>query len=461
MELEKSSHNKIIIGAAGVGGVILAVYLGTSVFFINRFNPGSTINCVSVSGKTVNEAHDEIADTAKNYELNIKGRNGFSDSIKAGDINLVYNDNSVIQNFKNSQSGFAWIASAFNKNDYTSSELVSFDDSKLNDKIDSFSCFSSDNIEEPKNPILQYEDGKYSILKETYGNKVNKEKLNEAIKDAIERGYTSIDIDESGCYENPRFTSESKEITDARDILDKYVSSKITYNMGDADEVLDGDKIREFLDVDGDYNVNINEGKVKEYVSSLADKYNTVGKTREFKTTWGNTVSISGGDYGRKIDISDEVQYIVDTIKEGKTESKEPKYSQMPYCNKADDIGNTYVEVSLSGQHLWFYKNGSLVVDGPIVSGNISNGHGTPGGVYKLDYKERNATLRGEGYATPVSFWMPFNGGIGIHDATWRGSFGGSIYVSGGSHGCVNAPYSLANTIFNNIDEGTPIVCYY
>ena len=56
---------------------------------------------------------------------------------------------------------------------------------------------------------------------------------------------------------------------------------------------------------------------------------------------------------------------------------------------------------------------------------------------------------------------MPFNGGIGIHDATWRSSFGGNIYVAGGSHGCVNAPYSLANTIFNNIDSGTPVVCYY
>ena len=461
MELERSNHKKILVISAGVGGAILAMYLGTTVFFINRFNPKSTINCISVSGKTVNEADAEVADRAKNYELNIIGRDGFSDSIKTSDINLIYNENNVIQEFKDSQNPLGWISSLFEGNDYKSLELISFDDEKLKNKIDSLSCFNSDKIEEPKNPILQYENGKYTILKESYGNKVDKEKLLKAITDAVKNGNTILDIDKAECYENPRFTSDSKEITDAKDTLDKYVSAKITYNIGDGVEVLDGDKIREFLDVDSDYNVDINEAAVKKYVNSLCEKYNTIGKARQFKTTGGNVVSISGGDYGRKIDTSEEVQYIIDTIKDGKTDTKEPKYSQIPFCNASDDIGNTYVEVSLSGQHLWFYKNGSLVVDGPIVSGNISNGHGTPGGVYKLDYKERNATLKGEGYSTPVSFWMPFNGGIGIHDATWRGSFGGSIYVTGGSHGCVNAPYSLANTIFNNIEQGTPVVCYY
>ena len=461
MELERTNSSKIIIVASGISGVVLAIYLGTSAFFINRFNPGSTINCVSVSGKTVNEAHDEIINKAKNYELNINGRNGFNELIKGTDINLIYNDNDIIRELKDSQNPLGWAGSAFTKNDYKTPELISFDEEKFNNKIDSLTCFNEDNIEEPKNPILQYNDGKYTILKESYGNEVNKEKLRQVIIKAIENGETTIDMDNEGCYEEPRFTSESKEIKDARDALDKYVSSKITYKIGNADEVLDGDKIREFLDVNEDYNVNINEEKVMKYVISLAEKYNTVGKTRQFKTTGGNTISISGGDYGRKIDTSEEIQYLINTIKDGKTEDREPKYSQVPFCTDFNDIGNTYVEVSLSDQHLWFYKDGYLIVDGPIVSGNISNGNATPGGVYKLDYKERNATLKGEGYSTPVSFWMPFNGGIGIHDATWRGSFGGSIYVSGGSHGCVNAPYGLANTIFNNIDTGTPIVCYY
>ncbi len=462
MELEKSSNNKkIFIGGIVIGGAILAMYVGTSIFFINRFNPGSTINCISVSGKTVDEAFNEMVNQSEIYELSIKGRNGFNETIRSSDINLLYDKNETIQQFKDSQNPLGWIKSVFSHNEYTASELVYFDENKLEEIINKFSCFKPDNIEEPKNPILQYENGNYTILKESDGNKAAKDKVTEAIKNAIENGKTFIDIDESGCYEKPRFTSESQEIVEAKNILDKYVSTEINYNIGNEKEVLDGDKIREFLDVDSDYNVTINKDKIKKYVLELAQKYDTVGKTREFVTTGGSNISISGGDYGRKVDVSEETEYIADSIEGGKTESREPKYSQVPFCNEANDIGNTYVEVSLSGQHLWFYKDGAVIAEGPIVSGNISNGNGTPGGVYKLDYKERNATLKGEGYSTPVSFWMPFNGGIGIHDATWRGSFGGNIYVTGGSHGCVNAPYNLANIIFNNIDEGTPIVCYY
>ena len=96
-----------------------------------------------------------------------------------------------------------------------------------------------------------------------------------------------------------------------------------------------------------------------------------------------------------------------------------------------------------------------------MVTGNSDGKHDTPQGVYKLKYKQRNAILRGPGYETPVSFWMPFNGDIGMHDATWRGSFGGNIYTYDGSHGCVNCSYDLAQGIFDNIPAGAPIICYY
>ena len=55
---------------------------------------------------------------------------------------------------------------------------------------------------------------------------------------------------------------------------------------------------------------------------------------------------------------------------------------------------------------------------------------------------------------------MPFNGGVGIHDAKWRASFGGTLYQGNGSHGCVNTPWDQAGIIFDNIEIGTPIVVY-
>ena len=115
----------------------------------------------------------------------------------------------------------------------------------------------------------------------------------------------------------------------------------------------------------------------------------------------------------------------------------------------------------MTAQHLFYYKDGSLVVESDFVSGNEAKGWATPAGVYPLTYKQKDAVLKGEDYKTPVDYWMPFNGGIGLHDATWRSSFGGTLYKNGGSHGCVNLPHSVAQKIFENISAGTPVLCYH
>ena len=122
---------------------------------------------------------------------------------------------------------------------------------------------------------------------------------------------------------------------------------------------------------------------------------------------------------------------------------------------------NTFVEVDLTNQTVIYYKNGEVITQGNVVTGNVSQGHATPAGVYKLDWKAKDYVLRGQGYASPVNFWMPFNGGIGLHDASWRSQFGGSIYKTNGSHGCVNMTYSVAKAIYDNIEEHTTIICKY
>lgn len=104
-----------------------------------------------------------------------------------------------------------------------------------------------------------------------------------------------------------------------------------------------------------------------------------------------------------------------------------------------------------------FYKDGEKVLESDFVSGNVSRGHTTPPGIFSITYKQRDAVLKGEGYASPVKFWMPFNGGIGFHDASWRSSFGGSIYKSGGSHGCVNMPYDKAKELLIMCMRGCPL----
>ena len=57
--------------------------------------------------------------------------------------------------------------------------------------------------------------------------------------------------------------------------------------------------------------------------------------------------------------------------------------------------------------------------------------------------------MRGPGYASPVKFWVPVKGGIGIHDASWRKEFGGDIYQTAGSHGCINTPKDKMEELYD------------
>ena len=128
--------------------------------------------------------------------------------------------------------------------------------------------------------------------------------------------------------------------------------------------------------------------------------------------------------------------------------------------HEGNDYGDSYVEINLTAQHLFLYKEGKLVIESDFVSGNHARGFDTPTGAYGITYTQKDATLRGDNYETPVSYWMPFAGNVGMHDASWRSQFGGSIYKTAGSHGCINLPPSVAKVIFENVSKNYPVLVY-
>lgn len=126
-------------------------------------------------------------------------------------------------------------------------------------------------------------------------------------------------------------------------------------------------------------------------------------------------------------------------------------------------IGNTYIEISIKEQRMWFYKNGEYILDTYVVTGNDDGYHNTPTGVYSIWQRMSPATLVGADYSTRVSYWLAFTySGCGIHDASWRSDseYGGTTYKGNGSHGCVNTPYNKVRTIYNNVGIGTKVVLY-
>jgi len=196
------------------------------------------------------------------------------------------------------------------------------------------------------------------------------------------------------------------------------------------------------------------------FIQQIASKHDVIEKSVTFNTTLGETKTINGGDIGVRIDVYGEVRLLQKDIISGEEVTREPKYGMKGIPVGTFNSNKNYVEVSIAAQKLWCYKNNELVLESDVVTGCPRRGHATPSGAYYVKYKARNVVLDGPGYSSHVSYWMPFNKGVGLHDARWRRKFGGSIFQADGSHGCVNLPKATAETIYGYLSPGAIVLCY-
>jgi hypothetical protein len=409
---------------------VAAIWFLVSNYGKNHSDNNTDPNVIDTSNMTSATEEDQM-DEAASYSLMIVGRNGLSDTITGDEIDL-----------------------------HTDTTLK-FNEELLKETVNKLVFLEVGNIIDPTNAgVSEYGSNGYEIVPESQGSAVMEDKLYGAVLGAVNSLQPSLDIDVAGCYAKPEITSDNPGLANAVNEMNKLAGSEITYQFGDATEILDGSKISEWLSVDSNFEVHLNGDGVKAYVDYIGKTYNTFGKIREFQTSYGDVLQIKGGDYGWWLNRPAEVEELTQLIQNGEQLVKTPVYFQTAQQYGPDDIGNTYVEVNLTAQHLFFYKDGELILDTDFVSGNLSKGWGTPVGTYPVQYKDNDATLVGEDYETPVKYWMPFNKNIGFHDAYWRDEFGKDIYLTSGSHGCINMPPKMAKKMYQNIKRGVAVVVY-
>ena len=464
---EKNAGRKI---AVAVGGAVLtaavaagAVYVGMGQKYKRVYFPNTTINGLDVSGLTPDEVKKQITDETSGYTMIVQERGGENEAIRGSDIDLHPEFDGTLEKILENQSPLAWGFHIGRYVDYTIDTMAVFDDAKLSAVVSGLKCLTPERAAAPQNAyISNYISGTgYEIVPEEQGASPDPQLLSDAVKNAILNFQENLSLEDAQVYQKPQITAESEALNAELAAWNKYVHTTVTYRFGNRSEVLDGEKIHTWLVSDGQGGVSLDESKIGEYVSWLAQTYNTAYKPKSLKTSYGQTVTISKSVYGWKINQKEETEALKQLLLSCESQEREPVYSQTAAVHDENDYGNTYVEINLTAQHLFFYKEGKLVVESDFVSGNESRGWSTPAGAYPLTYKQRNATLKGQNYATPVSYWMPFNGGIGMHDAYWRSSFGGKIYKTNGSHGCINLPPAVAKTVYENISAGMPVLCYH
>ena len=353
------------------------------------------------------------------------------------------------------------------RKDYELYYTADYDKNKLEELLKNCDFTQEENMQKPVDASVVIKDGKSTIIPENEGNYIDFSELCSIIDEALAKGDKIVDLDETDVYEKPDITSDSEEIVSEQARLEKLLSMKVTYKIDEVSWELTSEDYGDWITNISADKIEFDKDKIHEYVQNMADRYDTYDVPRNFRTHDGRTVTLDNTWYGWLIDVDSETDELYTVLEAGESVERVPEldcYAAV-YHDGGDDIGDTYIECDFGQQHIYVYVDGELVMDSDCVTGSLANSgkFRTPGGVYTILYTKSPAVLIGDDYETPVKYWMPFIGelGIGFHDATWRSAFGGDIYKSGGSHGCVNLPLSAAEQLFNIAYEGMPVVCYY
>ena len=467
-EKKKLGKKPFIIAGSIVGGLVL-IYLGVAAFFLSHFLVNTTINGKDFSGKSVADVEAYLEEQVKEYELKLIEQENTTDTISGSDISLSYKPGDEVKKALEDQRQLLWITSFFSREAADVSVGVEYDEAALEEKIQTIHAVTGEQTA-PVSAHPEFDGDSFVVAPETLGTAVNMETLTAKIKEYISEFKPELNLADEECYAMPKFTTESPEVQAACDTMNQYLKASVTYPMTE-DVVVDKTLIATWLTYDDNMQAVFSEDAVREWMREFGKTYDTYGKTRSITSPYGDTTEVSGGTYGWIIDEDTETQNLINSIKNGEVVTREPAYKQTAASHSAQDWGNTYVEVDISAQHMWYIVDGSVALETDIVTGIASDpSRATPTGVYSILEMKRNKVLRGSidpstgkpSYETPVSYWMRVTWtGIGFHDASWQSSFGGTRYqTSAGSHGCINMPVDKAASLYGMLGMGTPVVIH-
>ncbi len=469
----------------------LAGTVGGSALYLRRqyerttYFEGTVINGADVSDKTPEEVEKTIAEAYKAPVITIN-EDG-SEAVKGtlADFGYTLDEDALgadleIALAQQKSSVLVLIQSLMTGNAFTVNVDYNFDESVFNSKVGA-AALPAERVKSVDAELkFDEKNSEYYIQPEVYGNEFDDVAFRKYVReytDGMVEGKepaSDLTIDfPTELYVQPEKTQNDIDMNNTMNIWNRYSKAKITYDYGEKKEVLDWSTIKDWVQMEDG---TLSADALWEYVTNLAATYNTRYYNRTFQTSDGQEIKIDGdmNTYGYTVNEDAEYAQLLADIQNNAATEREPVYyatttdgySTPVYYkrNGRDDLAGTYVEVSLTKQHLWFYKNGELIVESDLVSGSVAKKTETHTGVYPIAYKESPSILSGQdganGYETKVDFWMPFADGQGLHDATWRSSFGGQIYKTSGSHGCVNLPHEAAEKIYENIEPGMAVIVY-
>ncbi len=461
---KKKRHVKRYI-FGGIIGLLLVVYFTGVLYFHLHFGTYTTINGYNVSGYTVKEVERLIVNDMNAYEVTIRFKNG-EEKISNGDGSLNINTSATVGHIKEQYNPFLWFMNLTNTKEHTLEFVIDYDRESMKQFISQSQFMDDSQMKDSTDAKVVMEEGKVLVIPDVTGTRLDKEKVYEAVFNTLDSGNIIVSLEESDCYIPANITVDSEIIKKSAENAEAFLSIEANYDfLGNIYTIPKEDLCTMgYLD-EKTGEVKLSKTNVELYARNFAEKYTTVDKKRKFRTHDGLLIYVQGEDgYGWELDPDQEAVELYEYMCKMESFTKKPATIQEGYAFwELNDIGGSYVEVDLTDQRVYVYVDGFRVYETPCVTGYPDWLHKTPGGLYDITYKDTYVKLRGEDYESPVTYWMPFNGDIGMHDATWRTEdhYTPDRYTWDGSHGCVNLPFGAAAKIYELVETGSPVVCYW
>ena len=480
-EDKKAKRKKILKICGGVAAALVDVYCLIAFTYQSKFTTGTIINGIDASGMTLDEYTEALTEKVESYVLTMKFRDKKTEKIKGTDVGYTYVADDGAQKLLENQNIFGWARGYFGvTKEYTVNEGCKFDEDKMKELATSLPELQFENMEVPTNAHLgvdesasEGEELTFEIVPETYGTQLIPETFAEGVIEAAKSGVQEYDVDKADLYVKPTIYSDDQYLKDSIGGFNEFLSTSVTYDLPNGEqEVLDASVLKNWIAMREDGVQYLNEEIVKDhvnaYVALLAMKVDDVHTTRVLHSTLQGDVAFPSETWGHMIDQETESAALLADIQNHNVTEREPAYSLN--STYAENFGSTYVEVDIENQTCFYYEDGELLWSSECVTGTGSNeDRETVRGIFSILNKEQGRTLRGPqledgsySYESYVNYWMQFYEGYGLHDATWRSNyeFGGDTYWYSGSHGCVNLPYSAAESLYFMVSIGTYVLVF-
>lgn len=459
------------------GGLILGgiLFFALAMYYRNNFPVNTWINGVYCTGKTVEQVNEELVSAQEVSAVYVVDGQGTSWEIDMDMAGIRPDFTADLKTYLKKNASFYWLK---NLNQPVNSELAGIhyavDEEKLRKCFEALP-FVAEELERKAGVSVQCSEKGY-FLQDDNSMRLDSEKALDWIKANLLEGQVTIQLSEGDCYRN---VPDSDSDMAQRKLWEQICGftdrcGRIAYDMGAETIALTPDIAMDFLKkepgtgmpaLDEGGGFIVSEAAVREWVDNLASQYDTWGTEREFEATRGETVTVKYVTYGTQLDTEAEYTYLLGALGGGQEAMENtphvPAYIHEGYVRGLDDIGDTYIEIDMTDQRMYYYVEGELTLETDVVTGNTGRRMGTPQGINFVYAKQRNRTLRGADYASFVKYWMPVKGNVGIHDASWRGKFGGQIYKTNGSHGCINTPSDVMSELYELAEVGTPVIMFY